>query len=300
LGQVSISRKPLTVCGKSPRRLLVGDKAPLSFPKILTFFSAAGVCECPSLVGPLLGGGFGKLQGFHGLIMDNTVSLDVVLANGTLVTASESSHPDLFWAMRGAGHNFAIVTRMRQRIYDPPVKSWFYAELQFTENKLEEFTDTLNAFNAGGMQPKEIAFVQSFIHLDPSVSDTELVIQCQFTYAGSEDEASPYLDQLIGLGPISMKKNASLDVTQLSKAQGTDIDGPYCQKGGSKRLNPVGLAVYNSTTVRLAYDKLKELVHRYPDFAASAIQLENYSLQVVRSVDPSTTAYAHRNDDVLV
>jgi hypothetical protein len=240
------------------------------------------------------------LQGFHGLILDSTISLDVVLANGTLATTSESSHPDLFWAMRGAGHNFGIVTRMRQRIYDPPVKSWIYAELQFTQDKLERLTDILNAFNADGMQPQELASIQTVTVLDPSVSDTELIIQCQFTYAGSEDEASPYLDKLVDLGPVTVRKNASLDVTQLSKAQGTDIDGHYCQKGGSKRMNPVGVAVYNSTTIRQAYDKMKDLVHRYPDFAGSTLLLENYPFKAVRSIDARTTSYAHRDDDILL
>ena len=75
-----------------------------------------GVCQCTSLLGPGLGGGHGFLQGHHGLVADQFVSMNIVLADGTLHTIDEKS--DLWWAMRGAGHNFGIVTSVETKIYD--------------------------------------------------------------------------------------------------------------------------------------------------------------------------------------
>lgn len=56
------------------------------------------------------GGGYGWTSSVHGLACDNLRSVEMVLADGEVVTASEAEHPDLFWAMRGGGCNFGIVT----------------------------------------------------------------------------------------------------------------------------------------------------------------------------------------------
>lgn len=83
-------------------------------------WTVSGMCECPGHLAVALGGGVGILQGRYGLASDQIIALNVVLANGTAINVSRYSHPDLFWAMRGAGHNFGIVTSMDYRIYDVP------------------------------------------------------------------------------------------------------------------------------------------------------------------------------------
>ncbi len=72
--------------------------------------TVGGVVGTTGVAGLTLGGGQGWLTGKHGLSLDNLLSAEVVTADGALVRASADEHPDLFWALRGAGANFGVVT----------------------------------------------------------------------------------------------------------------------------------------------------------------------------------------------
>ncbi|WP_128545916.1 FAD-binding oxidoreductase [Larkinella soli] len=79
--------------------------------------TTGGTVSHTGIAGLTLGGGLGWLMGKHGLACDNLLSVDIVTADGQLQTASETENPDLFWAIRGGGGNYGIVTSFEYRLH---------------------------------------------------------------------------------------------------------------------------------------------------------------------------------------
>jgi FAD/FMN-containing dehydrogenase len=79
--------------------------------------TVGGIVTHTGIAGLTLGGGIGWLMRKHGATVDNLLSADVVTAEGEIVTASAAENPDLFWAIRGGGGNFGIVTSFEYRLH---------------------------------------------------------------------------------------------------------------------------------------------------------------------------------------
>ncbi|MFF5265177.1 FAD-binding oxidoreductase [Actinomadura viridis] len=90
--------------------------------------TTGGIISTTGIAGLTLGGGIGHLSRGHGLSADNLISADVVTADGRFLQAGEQENEDLFWALRGGGGNFGVVTSFEYRLH--PVKD-IYAGLFF-------------------------------------------------------------------------------------------------------------------------------------------------------------------------
>jgi hypothetical protein len=80
--------------------------------------AALGNCGAVGMAGLALGGGYGPLNGLYGLAADNLLGAEAVLADGRLVTIDSHDEPELFWAIRGGGGNFGVVTSLQVQLHE--------------------------------------------------------------------------------------------------------------------------------------------------------------------------------------
>jgi FAD/FMN-containing dehydrogenase len=79
--------------------------------------TTGGVVSTTGIAGLTLGGGLGWLMGKHALALDNLLSVDLVLADGRILTVSKDDHTDLFWGLRGGGGNFGVAASLEYRLH---------------------------------------------------------------------------------------------------------------------------------------------------------------------------------------
>ncbi|KAL8692768.1 MAG: hypothetical protein Q9218_002275 [Villophora microphyllina] len=256
---------------------------------------------CTGLLSPGLGGDFGNFVGYLGLILDNIVDMTVVLANGDVVHVSSTSQSDLYWGMRGAGQNFGIVTEARFKVYDIPSPVWSIYELDFTNatSQLEILFYRINVI-INIPQPKELDSLYVHMALDPKYSQRDPSLKLQLNYAGTAAQAREWFVSFTDLQPADVRTNESIPFVQVQKAAGKDLGSGICHNGPTRRIFPYGLQIYNTTSIRQVYDLFKTFLDEHPEFAGSMIGCEGHAVGGMKAVDPVSTAYPHRDDNVLV
>ncbi len=105
----------------------------------------AGIISTTGVGGLTLGGGVGHLSRKYGLTIDNLLEADMVLADGSFVTVSAKQNADLFWAIRGGGGNFGIVTSFKFQAH--PVKTVYGGPTLWPIEKTEEIMNWYHEFH---------------------------------------------------------------------------------------------------------------------------------------------------------
>ncbi|KAK3933876.1 hypothetical protein QBC46DRAFT_430719 [Diplogelasinospora grovesii] len=260
--------------------------------------TVTGTCECVSYLGPALGGGHGWLQGHYGLVADQIISYNVVLANGTLRTVTDKD--DLFWGLKGAGHNFGIVTSVVSKIYGSSQKGWAIETLVFSGEKVEVIYAAANEhLTKNGTQPVDV-INWSYWYNDPSTDPNGPVIAFYIIQEGVTSVDQIYTQPFRDIGPLSVQP-ASGTYQDLAGWTGISNSSTPCQKAGTANPRfPIYLREYNATAQKEAYELFANATRGDSAFNNSLFMFEGYSLQGVRAIASRETAFAYRGDNLLV
>jgi FAD/FMN-containing dehydrogenase len=113
-----------------------------------------GTASNTGIAGLTLGGGYGRLSRQFGLACDNLISADLITADGKSLRASATDNPDLFWALRGGGGNFGVVTAFEYQLH-PVATQVFAGELTYAPGRLKSVLEYLADYAARA--PRELS-----------------------------------------------------------------------------------------------------------------------------------------------
>lgn len=124
--------------------------------------TTGGIIGSTGIAGLTLGGGIGYLSRRYGLSCDNLLSAEVVTADGAVMVASETEHDDLFWALRGGGGNFGVVTSFEYRLH--PVAEIYGGPIAYPVDRAEDLVKFYRQYMAEA--PEDLGGFVGF-HLAP-------------------------------------------------------------------------------------------------------------------------------------
>ncbi len=179
----------------------------------------SGIISTTGVGGLTLGGGLGHLTRKFGLTIDNLLAVDMVLADGRVVTASADEHPDLFWAVRGGGGNFGVVTSFLFRLH--PLSTvvggptlWELDQaanvMRWYREFITEAPEDLNGFFAFLTVPPAPPFPEH-LHLKKMCG----VVWC---YTGPEEHADQVFAPVRDVGPPALHGVHAMPYPMLQRA----------------------------------------------------------------------------------
>jgi FAD/FMN-containing dehydrogenase len=276
-----------------PERRLAWAQAGLTAGEVTTAAAAHGLAvpfgdtASVGIGGLTTGGGIGWLVRKYGMTIDSLVGVDIVTADGRLVSASEDENPDLFWAVRGGGGNFGIVTRFQFRLH--PVDMVLAGALV-----LPPTADVLRALvPIAASAPEELTTISMLMPIPPMPTVPEdvqgkLGLVIMFVYAG---------DPEAGQAAIAPFRQVATPLAELVAPM--PYPGIYQFTDGESEPGPwITRSVFLDALDDAAIDAILAH-HAAPSSPLAMTQIRVLGGAMAR-VPSTATAFAHREADVMV
>jgi FAD/FMN-containing dehydrogenase len=268
---------------------IVTAEAGLSLGEIYTALAstqlaiAGGSCPTVGITGHLMGGGYGMIARAKGLACDNLISLQIVTADGKLLTASETENPDLFWACRGGGNGqLGVVTSLKIQAHTIPNVITFGISWLLTNEKALQLARAWQDWAPNC--PEEIT---SLFKLAKDKSG-QIAIRCAGQSIGSMENLKTELQNLLRIAAPSAELKAA-PMTFMQGVQhfsgGFDYPSVYMKAKSDYLFQPMTDAGLN--TLMGGLQKLPS--------NAIAVMMDSYG-GAINKVLPTDTAFAHRNN----
>lgn len=226
--------------------------------------------------GLTLGGGYGWLARAHGMACDNLIAAEVVTAAGEVLHASEKENSDLFWALRGGGGNFGVVTEFEFQLHhvETVLGGMIAHPIERARDALQLFREFMSS------APDELGAYSAMLTMPDGVK----VVAFLVCYAGDPDEGQQVLQPLLDWGPPVMTQVGPMPYPQLQQLN----DEP----------NPPGRLRYSSGEMFEELDDavIDHLAEHFGNVTSplSALLIERYGGTAGR-VPSDATAYPHRD-----
>lgn len=194
----------------------------------------AGTVSHTGIGGLTLGGGYGRLARRFGLTLDNVVGFDVVTPDGRLRRAEAGQNPDLYWALRGGGGNFGVVTSFELRLHEMQ-REVIGGQIAFPVEQARQILEFYGEY--GPRAPDELAL--DFALVDAGIAGS--LVGFSICYSGAPERFEPILETLRSAGTPLFEDIETWDYVALQKSG--DITDPraigsYTKSGFSAGLTP--------------------------------------------------------------
>ncbi|KAI0396810.1 FAD binding domain-containing protein [Xylariaceae sp. FL0594] len=247
---------------------------------------SASTCNCVSLLGATLGGGLSRTQGLYGLNADQLLSLNIVTADGRKQTVTSKSNPELWWAMRGAGANFAIVTSATYKSNPLPQanNTAWTGPVIFDQSKIESLIAAVDKLILEPEMQIDIYFTVSPLDGKPAVLTLPF-------YLGDEATGRAKFASVFNVGP------AYANLSVIPYNTWNSAGDSFCLDGGRKPSYTAGLKKLDPATWRRVWNEYIAFYDAYPEANQTTVLSECYAdTKTAKSVqDDGTSSYAHRD-----
>ncbi|PHH80586.1 hypothetical protein CDD80_845 [Ophiocordyceps camponoti-rufipedis] len=249
-----------------------------------------GTCSCPSLIGVTLGGGAGRFQGEHGLVLDALLSVRMVTADGKHIEVSRDSLPDLFWGVRGAGANFGVVTSATYKVHKLINNGdYLHVDFYFPAEKSLEYFKIIENLNDN--LPANLATI---VLVNWNATTNQMQVGGNWVYFGPKEEGLKLLQPVFDLKPISSVVSI-VPWNKLLATTGGNYDDLVCLGNTVRDLYTLNQRRYSASGYQKAFNRMAKFFADYPGGRNSALVFEIFPNQATLAVPEDETAYAWRD-----
>ncbi|KAK9794164.1 putative FAD-binding PCMH-type domain-containing protein [Seiridium cardinale] len=249
-----------------------------------------GTCSCPGIIGVTLGAGIGPYAGVHGFILDALLSVRLITADGSVVEASESTNPDLFWALRGAGANFGIVLSAEYQLQDQINNGeMLVSEFLIPAELNATYFELLESYQS--TQPPNLS-ISVFMGYNSTIEASQ--IMTTWTYLGPQDEGLEVFQPMFDINPIVVDTQIYAWDTVIQSVAG-GIDALSCTDNLTHIVNGANVRNLSASTYKEVFQKTAVFLEAYPGARISQVEISMYPNQAATAVPDDETAYPWRD-----
>lgn len=234
----------------------------------------------------------GRLMGKHGLMIDSLLRIKVALWNGTIVEASESSYPDLFWGIRGAGHNFGVVVESTFKTYPDEGGMHYNADMVFTDDSIDGVLETAMEVIEAGLEPS-VFLILGYLFDETAMKPVLFIniVSAHDTEAGKSVSAKFAPSSSQGITRVHFNETL---ITFAELGSGAALPGVCANSLSQDLYTASSPSLFSPESMKAVYASYASFISANPAANRSILLFEAASPHVIASVPDDATAYPHR------